>query len=185
MSAMPLSRLGEGRVRAQSCDRRFIARLPPIQIFSMEGRRLRFATREQCSRMKRLNVDRAQGLRRNMTDAERLLWRHLRGRRFAGWKFRRQHEIGRYIVDFVCPSAGLVVELDGGQHAEQTERDAYRTRQLEALGYRVLRFCNNDVLKNGEGVLAVIVEALASVPPHPDPLPMGESGKYCISELFE
>jgi very-short-patch-repair endonuclease len=126
--------------------------------------------------MKRLHVDRARGLRRNMTDAEHLLWRHLRNRHFSGWKFRRQHQIDRYIVDFVCPNSFLIVELDGGQHAERVASDANRTRRLEAMGYRVLRFWNNDVLMNIDAVLVVILEALASAAPHPSPLLKGERG---------
>ncbi|WP_267224971.1 endonuclease domain-containing protein [Dyella silvae] len=124
--------------------------------------------------MKRLNVDRARGMRGAQTDAEQLLWHHLRNRRLQGWKFRRQHEIGRYIVDFVCPDAGLIVELDGGQHGDQLIYDERRTVELEAMGYRVLRFWNNDALKNVEGVLEVILQALASPAPHPNPLPEGE-----------
>jgi very-short-patch-repair endonuclease len=124
--------------------------------------------------MKRLHVDRARRLRRDMTDAERLLWHHLRNRHFSGWKFRRQHEIDRYIVDFLCPGASLIVELDGGQHAQMMAKDANRTRRLEGMGYRVLRFWNNDVLTNTEAVLGVILEALARVAPHPGPLPGGE-----------
>jgi very-short-patch-repair endonuclease len=123
--------------------------------------------------MKRLHVDRARGLRRNMTDAEQLLWRHLRNRHFSGWKFRRQHPIDRYIVDFVCLDTFLIVELDGGQHAEMTMADADRTCRLETMGYRVLRFWNNDVLTNTEVALEVILEALASAAPHPNPLPKG------------
>jgi len=91
-----------------------------------------------------------------------------------GWKCHRQHEIGSYIVDFVCPDAGLIVELDGGQHGDQVIYDERRTLELEAMGYKVLRFWNNDVLKNVEGVLEVILEALASPAPHPSPLPDGE-----------
>jgi very-short-patch-repair endonuclease len=124
--------------------------------------------------MKRLHVDRARRLRRDMTDAERLLWRYLRNRHFSGWKFRRQHELDRYIVDFVCPDAHLIVELDGGQHAQMVAKDAERTRRLEGMGYRVLRFWNNDVLMNAEAVFGVILEALASAAPHPNPLPEGE-----------
>jgi very-short-patch-repair endonuclease len=124
--------------------------------------------------MKRLHVDRARRPRRDMTDAERLLWRYLRNRHFSGWKFRRQHELDRYIVDFVCPDACLIVELDGGQHAEMAAKDAERTRRLEGMGYRVLRFWNNDVLMNTEAVLGVILEVLASAAPHPHPLPEGE-----------
>ena len=123
--------------------------------------------------MKRLNVDRARSLRTVQTDAEQGLWYHLRSRDLQGWKFRRQHEIGRYIADFVCPYAGLIVELDGGQHGEQVIYDELRTLELEAMGYRVLRFWNNDVLKNIEGVLEVLVVALARPAPHPNPLPAG------------
>ncbi|GLQ94797.1 endonuclease domain-containing protein [Dyella acidisoli] len=124
--------------------------------------------------MKRMNVRKARDLRGSMTDAERLMWYHLRGRPLSGYRFRRQHEIDRYIVDFVCSDARLIVELDGGQHAEQMQEDAYRTQRLETLGYRVLRFWNNDVLTNTYAVLEVILEALASVAPHPNPLPGGE-----------
>jgi adenine-specific DNA-methyltransferase len=120
--------------------------------------------------MKRHNVDRARGLRRSMTDVEQLLWRHLRNRHLSGWKFRRQHEVGRYIVDFVCTETMLVVELDGGQHAEQTDYDEHRTQYLQSMGYRVLRFWNNDVLANIESVLEVILDAVASPAPHPSPL---------------
>ncbi|WP_040670237.1 endonuclease domain-containing protein [Rhodanobacter fulvus] len=126
--------------------------------------------------MKRHNVDRARGLRRSMTDVEQLLWRHLRNRHLSGWKFRRQHEVGRYIVDFVCTETMLVVELDGGQHAEQTDYDEHRTQYLQSMGYRVLRFWNNDVLANIESVLEVILDAVASPAPHPSPLPTGERG---------
>jgi very-short-patch-repair endonuclease len=120
--------------------------------------------------MKRLNVDRARSLRGTQTDAERALWHRLRDRRLHGWKFRRQHEIDLYIVDFVCADAALVVELDGGQHGEQLIYDETRTRKLQEMGYRVLRFWNNDVLKNLDTVLEVIMEALASPAPHPNPL---------------
>ena len=95
----------------------------------------------------------ARSLRRNATDAERTLWRMLRNRRLNGRKFRRQQRMGRYIVDFVCQDARLVVELDGGQHANDTPE---RTQSLEGAGYRVLRFWNNDVLNNLDGVLQTI-----------------------------
>jgi very-short-patch-repair endonuclease len=124
--------------------------------------------------MKRMNVERARNLREGQTDAEQRLWHHLRNRHLQGWKFRRQHEIDRYVVDFVCPDTALVVELDGSQHLEQVGYDARRTARLEAHGYRVLRFWDNDVLTNIEGVLEVILEALASPAPHPNPLPGGE-----------
>ena len=124
--------------------------------------------------MKRLNVGKARSLRASQTDAEQILWHRLRNRRLHGWRFRRQHEIDLFIVDFVCPDAALIVELDGGQHGEQLIYDEARTRKLQDLGYRVLRFWNNDVLKNLDSVLEVIVEALASPAPHPSPLPEGE-----------
>jgi very-short-patch-repair endonuclease len=126
--------------------------------------------------MQRQNVDRARTLRRNMTDVEQKLWYRLRNRHLTGWKFRRQHEIDHYIVDFVCTDAMLIVELDGSQHAEQVDYDTRRTRHLHALGYRVLRFWNNDVLTDTESVLEVILEALANPAPHPGPLPAGERG---------
>ncbi|AGG90262.1 endonuclease domain-containing protein [Rhodanobacter denitrificans] len=126
--------------------------------------------------MKRQNVDRARGLRQAMTDAEQKLWFHLRNRKLNGHKFRCQHEIDHYIVDFVCSEAMLIVELDGGQHAEQVGYDERRTRYLQAKGYRVLRFWNNEALMNIEGVLGVILEVVASPAPYPSPLPAGERG---------
>ena len=124
--------------------------------------------------MKRLNVDRARSLRQTQTDAEQRLWRHLRARHLQGCKFRRQHQVGSYIVDFVCPDAGLIVELDGGQHADQVVYDERRTLELQAMGYRVLRFWNNDVLASLESVLEVLLEALASPGPSPQPSLEGE-----------
>ena len=96
---------------------------------------------------------RARSLRLNMTDAERLLWHHLRARRFAGHKFRRQMVIDPYVVDFVCVEARLIVEADSGQHGEQTDYDERRTAYLERCGYRVLRFWNNEILGQAEAVL--------------------------------
>jgi Uncharacterized protein conserved in bacteria len=124
--------------------------------------------------MKRMNVDRARELRRAMTDTEQKLWYRLRNRQLSGCKFRRQHEIDQYIVDFVCTEARLIIELDGGQHVDQVNYDERRTQYLQAMGYRVLRFWNNDALVNIESVLEVILEALASPTPHPSPLPSGE-----------
>ncbi|MDD5330577.1 MAG: endonuclease domain-containing protein [Sulfuricella sp.] len=115
-----------------------------------------------------LQTERARTLRENQSDAEQLLWRSLRSRQLEGCKFRRQHGIGSYIVDFVCIEAGLVVELDGGQHAEQLAYDAVRTEKLAAAGYRVLRFWNNEVLTNLEGVLESLrLELLPSPQPSP------------------
>ena len=103
---------------------------------------------------------RARALRRNPTDAERHLWRHLRNRHLAGYKFRRQHPVGPYIVDFICPEACLVVELDGGQHQGQQHYDAARTAFLENRGLRVLRFWNDQVFSETEAVLEEIVRRL-------------------------
>lgn len=99
-------------------------------------------------------------LRRNATDAEKRLWSALRHRQLGDTKFRRQHPLGPYIVDFFCLERGLVVELDGGQHAAQREADAKRDDWLAAQGFRVLRFWNHEVLSNTEGVLLRIEEAL-------------------------
>jgi very-short-patch-repair endonuclease len=102
----------------------------------------------------------ARRLRQTPTDAENRLWLHLRRKQLRGLRFRRQHPIGRYVVDFFCPEAKLIIEVDGGQHAAREAADDIRTSWLEARGYRVLRFWNNDVLANTEGVLFAIVEAL-------------------------
>lgn len=99
-------------------------------------------------------------LRRRSTDVERLLWSKLRDRQLAGAKFRRQHPIGPYIVDFLCLEQHLVVELDGGQHARRWRQDAKRDQWLESRGYRVLRFWNNDAMRNVEGVLDRISRVL-------------------------
>jgi very-short-patch-repair endonuclease len=94
----------------------------------------------------------AKKLRRNETDAEKILWRYLRNRQCGGYKFRRQVPIGSYVVDFLCIDARLVVELDGGQHAEAVAQDAERTKFLESLGYMVIRFWNDEVMGNVAGV---------------------------------
>jgi len=100
--------------------------------------------------------ERARHLRRHQTDAEQKLWAHLR-RNALGVSFRRQHPIGKYIVDFICLDRKLIIEADGGQHDEErAAHDAARTAWLEAQGYRVLRFWNNDILTNIEGVVEVI-----------------------------
>jgi len=100
--------------------------------------------------------------RKTPTDAEARLWRHLRDRRLNGHKFKRQHKIVRYIVDFVCLERNLIVELDGGQHnfPDQAAQDAERTATLNRFGYRVLRFWNTDALQETESVLETILEAL-------------------------
>jgi very-short-patch-repair endonuclease len=103
----------------------------------------------------------ARGLRRRQTDPERLLWSKLRDRRLGGWKFRRQMPIGRYIVDFCCPDAWLIIELDGGQHTFDAaiDRDLMRSRELEQCGYFVLRFWNGEVLENLDGICETILNA--------------------------
>ena len=111
---------------------------------------------------------RAQELRNNATDVERRLWQHLSRRQLGGFKFSRQMPVGPFICDFMCRERKLVVELDGGQHGEKIEEDASRTRFIEAEGFRVIRFWNNDVLSNVEGVLQTVLEAL---PDRPTPSP--------------
>ena len=116
-----------------------------------------------------MSTSRARELRRNQTRAEARLWSALRNRQVAGLKFRRQVPLGPYVVDFFCLSASLVVEVDGGQHGAPDGRsqDARRTCWLEAQGYRVMRFWNNEVLENLEGVLALILEAASAGGPSP------------------
>ena len=115
--------------------------------------------------MKRQNIFRARQLRVEATDAEARLWVHLRNRSLGGFKFRRQFPVGPYIADFVCIDRKLIVELDGGQHADNPA-DERRTRFLELRGYRVIRFWNPDVLANTDGVLEMILIELEK-PPHP------------------
>ncbi|MBI4715003.1 MAG: endonuclease domain-containing protein [Nitrospirae bacterium] len=103
---------------------------------------------------------RARELRKNLTEVERKLWRHLRLRQLEGYKFRRQQPIGRFIVDFVCFEKKLIVELDGGQHSEQIVYDSQRTAWLESQGYRVLRFWNHQVFEEIKLVEEAIYEAL-------------------------
>ncbi len=120
----------------------------------------------------------ARRLRRDGTDAERLLWRALR-EAVLPWRFRRQHPIGGHIADFACPAAKLVIEIDGGQHAAQQAADAARSASLAAHGYRVIRFWNNEVLGNCAGVQEQIRDACAGSPtsPRPSPPPGAERGQ--------
>jgi very-short-patch-repair endonuclease len=100
-------------------------------------------------------------LRRDATDAEQRLWSALHDRRLRGYRFRRQHPIGDFIVDFACTRHLLIVEADGGQHAD-SEADRLRTKWLESEGWQVLRFWNNDILANTEGVVLTILQELSS-----------------------
>ncbi|HEX4260428.1 MAG TPA: endonuclease domain-containing protein [Acetobacteraceae bacterium] len=111
-----------------------------------------------------MSVEHARAMRREATPAERALWRGLQARRLGGLKFRRQVPIGPFVVDFYCPEAKLVIEVDGETHADPSA-DADRTAFLEARGMGVIRFWNNEVLGNLEGVLEGIARAASSPPP--------------------
>jgi very-short-patch-repair endonuclease len=117
----------------------------------------------------------ARQLRRNMTGAEQLLWRHLRAHRLLGQKFRRQQPLGPYIVDFVHFGVRVIVEADGGQHS-QSPRDAVRDAWLKSQGFKVLRFWNNEILGECEAVLEVILKTVSTLSPSPSPV-KGEGGK--------
>jgi very-short-patch-repair endonuclease len=127
--------------------------------------------------------DFAKRLRQNLTDAERLLWRHLRAHRFQGQKFRRQQPLGPYILDFVHFGAKLVIEADGGQHSESSS-DAVRDDWLTSEGFRVLRFWNDQIFKDTEAVLEVILQALAETSPSP-PAPPPPGGRGEKNPRFE
>ena len=102
----------------------------------------------------------ARKLRREPTKPEIRFWSHVRGSQLGGFKFVRSFPIGRRVGDFACRSVKVVVEIDGGQHAEQAEEDAERTREIEAFGYTVIRFWNNEVLANTDGVLEALLQHL-------------------------
>jgi very-short-patch-repair endonuclease len=119
--------------------------------------------------------DFARKLRRNLTEAETKLWWKLRGRQIAGARFRRQAPIGKYIGDFVCFERGLVVELDGSQHVERSEKDESRTIWLNSQGFTVIRFWNNLIFEDLDSVLETIGIALTATP-HPT-LPHKGGGK--------
>ena len=125
-------------------------------------------------------LGRARSLRREMTEAEKLLWKHLRSRQLQGFKFRRQMWLSGFVADFACVEAKLVVEADGGQHDNSAHGDQLRTEILAREGYRVRRFWNHDILTNVDGVLQSIAEALPS-PSHAasprGPLPLPETGE--------
>ena len=110
-------------------------------------------------------LQRARELRTDLTATEQLLWSRLRRRQVAGCKFRRQQVLGPYIVDFACLEEKLVIELDGGQHAAQRSYDQRRTRWLEQVGFRVLRFWDHQVFEELDAVLQVIADELGRPPP--------------------
>jgi len=121
-------------------------------------------------------TERARSLRRALTPAEFALWRRLRGRQLGGFKFVRQEPIDRYYVDFVCRERRLIIELDGGQHSERCE-DKRRDSTLCALGYRVIRIWNNDVIENLEGVLQTLLSELEKQPLTPSLSPRAGRGR--------
>ncbi len=116
----------------------------------------------------------AKVLRKRSTNEERFLWRHLKSKQLEGLKFRRQQPIGNFIVDFACFEKRIIIELDGGQHTNITEekKDNFRDKWLKEQGFKVLRFWNNDVFKNINGILEVIIENCFK-PPSPNPSHQG------------
>jgi very-short-patch-repair endonuclease len=113
---------------------------------------------------KRNKITIAKKLRINSTDTEKYLWKYLRGKQLTGFKFRRQHPVGKYIVDFVNLERKIIIEVDGGQHSEN-KKDKLRDKWLKEKGYEVLRFWDNEVFTNVEGVLEVIREKILSPSP--------------------
>lgn len=113
-------------------------------------------------RIKPITTQNARSLRRNLTLPETKLWQAIRDRQMSDVRFRRQHPIGKYIADFAAHDKKLVIELDGGQHQDQTDYDQARTMYLQSQGWRVLRFWNNDVLDNLDGVMATVIQTIAS-----------------------
>jgi very-short-patch-repair endonuclease len=106
--------------------------------------------------------NRRRNLRKQQTDAERIFWNIIKGRKFNDLKFRRQFSVGPYILDFHCPEIGLAIELDGGQHASNIDYDKVRTEYLNRLGIRVIRFWNNDITKNASGVYDELARIVSS-----------------------
>ena len=123
-----------------------------------------------------ITTARARRLRSDMTDVERKLWNAMRGKQLEGCRFRRQHPIGAYVADFACVERMLVIELDGGQHQDQEAYDEDRSRYLNQQGWQIVRFWNNEVLENLDGVLEVIVKELQSASPQHIPSPMQGEG---------
>src|SRR5512135_1072052 len=117
----------------------------------------------------------AKGMRRQPTNAEAVIWAALRGTRLQGFKFKRQQPIGAYIVDFVCFERRLVVEIDGGQHADDVSEDQVRSNWLQSQGFGVLRFWNNEVIERNDDVLESIIRELHE---HPSPQPLSRKGRW-------
>ncbi len=120
----------------------------------------------------------ARQLRANLTECKRLLWSRLRNRQLSGFKFRRQHPLPPYVLDFCCAELGLAVELDGGQHYDEAgqAKDQRRTGYLRQQGLEVLRLSNLDVLQNLDGVLAELLRLAETLTPHPNPSPRRGEG---------
>jgi very-short-patch-repair endonuclease len=140
--------------------------LPHPCVEGREGVSFRLPERHSASHR---DIRRARRLRTEMTDAELRLWMRLRCEQIDGYRFRRQVPMGPYVVDLVCLKARLVIEVDGGQHAQQSARDDRRTAWLASQGFKVLRFWDNDVLHQTGGVVEVIRAALAETPSLPSP----------------
>lgn len=122
------------------------------------------------------HLDLKRRLRSDMTGPEKRLWSRLRSRQLQGSKFRRQHGIGPYIVDFYCPEQSLVIEIDGDSHAdaEQIQKDQRRDRYLQSIGLRVVRYTNDDIMKNLDGVLEDLQKRVSSGSASPNPLRIKE-----------
>ena len=125
------------------------------------------------------NLDLARRLRQNQTEAEKFVWRRLRNRRFANFKFRRQMPVGQYVVDFVCLQHRVIVELDGGQHNDEThkEHDSRRDGWLRSQGFTVLRYWNHEVFTEWDAIEEAIWRQLNAHPSPPAPRPQGEWGE--------
>ena len=138
--------------------------------------------RERAGVRAKITKQLSKNLRQNQTKAEVRIWRWLKNRALAGFKFRRQCPIGRYIVDFVCLEKMLVIEIDGGQHAEHVKKDSRRTEYLKSRGFKVIRFWNNQVLGDMDSVLGVIQATLINSPSSPALLPEGEGSTAALTQ---
>lgn len=130
-------------------------------------------------RVHKVSTPIARKLRRNQTEAEKQLWQRLRGRQLLGFKFRRQSPVGGFIADFLCEELRIIIEADGGQHADSAE-DLERTARLQAAGYQVIRYWNNDVMSNMEGVLEDLRGRLIAIAGAGTPHPTLSKGERAI-----